>query len=266
MPTKYQYTGQYSYASDFGLMFYNARWYDSYLNHFTQPDSIVPDPSNPQSLNRYSYALNNPVRYTDPSGHCVLLEEDADGLCVHISNNSGNSTVQVVHGGSVFPNEVEVAVANYMLTGNSNWLNAIPDDTSALALQYSVVTVAANLGYETGYGGMDPTIILMALAVDPNGLNNDDDGYAFTSNRGLNDNISQTLKRIDGGGPFRFREDGEIFKNREGLLPSKPVGYYQAYTVITPGASNRGTVRIVTGQNGEAYLTLDHYETFTRIR
>ena len=31
-PTKYQYTGQYSYESDFGLQFYNARWYDSYLN------------------------------------------------------------------------------------------------------------------------------------------------------------------------------------------------------------------------------------------
>jgi hypothetical protein len=28
MPTKYSYTGQYSYTADFGLMFYNARWYD----------------------------------------------------------------------------------------------------------------------------------------------------------------------------------------------------------------------------------------------
>jgi RHS repeat-associated protein len=53
----------------FGLMFYNARWYDPYLNHFTQPDSIVPDPYNPQDWNRYSYARNNPIRYTDPSGH-----------------------------------------------------------------------------------------------------------------------------------------------------------------------------------------------------
>jgi len=32
-PTDYTYTGQYSYTDDFGLMFYNARWYDPYLNH-----------------------------------------------------------------------------------------------------------------------------------------------------------------------------------------------------------------------------------------
>jgi hypothetical protein len=50
-------------------MYYNARWYDPYLNHFTQPDSIVPDQSNSQSYDRYAYAFNNPVRYTDPTGH-----------------------------------------------------------------------------------------------------------------------------------------------------------------------------------------------------
>ena len=33
------------------------------------PDTIVPDPKNPQSLNRYSYVLNNPLNYTDPTGH-----------------------------------------------------------------------------------------------------------------------------------------------------------------------------------------------------
>ena len=41
----------------------------SYLNHFSQPDSIVPDPGNSQDWDRYSYARNNPVRYNDPTGH-----------------------------------------------------------------------------------------------------------------------------------------------------------------------------------------------------
>jgi hypothetical protein len=42
---------------------------DAQLGRFVQPDPIVPDPGDPQSLNRYSYCANNPVRFTDPSGH-----------------------------------------------------------------------------------------------------------------------------------------------------------------------------------------------------
>lgn len=53
----------------------NARYYVPYLNRFISADTIVPDPTNPQSLNRYSYALNNPIRYSDPSGHCAVDEE-----------------------------------------------------------------------------------------------------------------------------------------------------------------------------------------------
>ena len=43
--------------------------YDPTLSRFIQPDTIVPEPGNPQALNRYSYVLNNPLRYNDPSGH-----------------------------------------------------------------------------------------------------------------------------------------------------------------------------------------------------
>jgi len=39
------------------------------IGRFPQADSIVPQPGNPQALNRYSYTLNNPLRYTDPTGH-----------------------------------------------------------------------------------------------------------------------------------------------------------------------------------------------------
>jgi hypothetical protein len=53
-------------------MFYNAKWYDLYITQFSQPDTIVPDQYNPQDWNRYSYARNNPLRYTDPTGHRIV--------------------------------------------------------------------------------------------------------------------------------------------------------------------------------------------------
>ncbi len=41
----------------------------SYINHFLQPDTLIPDPSNPQAWNRYAYVKNNPVNLNDPTGH-----------------------------------------------------------------------------------------------------------------------------------------------------------------------------------------------------
>jgi RHS repeat-associated protein len=67
-PTSYRFTGQREDAT-IGLYFYNARYYDASLGRFVQADSIVPSPGNPQSLNRYSYVLNSPLRFVDPSGY-----------------------------------------------------------------------------------------------------------------------------------------------------------------------------------------------------
>jgi len=66
-PTNYTYTGQYSNMGDFGLMFYNARWYDPSIGRFAQADSIIP--GGVQGLDRYAYTNNSPINYTDPSGH-----------------------------------------------------------------------------------------------------------------------------------------------------------------------------------------------------
>ncbi|QNP69373.1 ribonuclease [Streptomyces roseirectus] len=75
-----------------------------------------------------------------------------------------------------------------------------------------------------------------------------------------------TLRLIDQGGPFPYSQDGVVFQNREGVLPSQSRGYYHEYTVITPGSSTRGARRIVTGQQSqEDYYTSDHYATFDLI-
>ena len=40
---------------------------------FISSDTIVAHPANPQSFNRYSYCLNNPLKYIDPSGYNVEI-------------------------------------------------------------------------------------------------------------------------------------------------------------------------------------------------
>lgn len=63
-----RYTGQVL-DSETGLYYYNARYYDPGLGRFIQPDTLVPDPGDSQQFNRYTYTGNNPLKYTDPSGH-----------------------------------------------------------------------------------------------------------------------------------------------------------------------------------------------------
>jgi RHS repeat-associated protein len=51
-----------------GLYYYGGRYYDPEISRFISADPFIPQPGNPQSLNRYSYTLNNPQNYIDPSG------------------------------------------------------------------------------------------------------------------------------------------------------------------------------------------------------
>lgn len=67
-PLYNRYTDQY-WDVEVGLYYYGARYYDPALGRFIQADTLTPDVYRPQSLNRYTYVLNNPFRYIDPSGH-----------------------------------------------------------------------------------------------------------------------------------------------------------------------------------------------------
>lgn len=77
--------------------------------------------------------------------------------------------------------------------------------------------------------------------------------------------LQKTLDLIARGGPFPYRNDGGVFSNRERRLPEQERGYYREYTVVTPGAPNRGARRVIRGNGGETYYTRDHYRTFARI-
>ncbi len=55
-----------------GIIHMNGRIYDPIIGRFLQADPIIQDPFSTQSLNRYSYVMNNPLSYTDPSGYSRL--------------------------------------------------------------------------------------------------------------------------------------------------------------------------------------------------
>jgi guanyl-specific ribonuclease Sa len=93
-------------------------------------------------------------------------------------------------------------------------------------------------------------------------------GAVLACTKELPPEAHEVVEDVEAGGPYEYpRNDGVTFGNREGLLPDEDPGYYREFTVRTPGASNRGARRIVTGGPDERdpehwYYTDDHYESF----
>ena len=61
------YTG-HEHLTEFGLVNMNARLYDPATSRFLSPDPYVQTPEQGQNFNRYSYCMNNPLKYTDRNG------------------------------------------------------------------------------------------------------------------------------------------------------------------------------------------------------
>ena len=74
-PTDFGFNAQRE--ESFGMQDYIGRFYHAGIGRFASADVIVPDFSNPQNLNRYMYVLGNPLRFVDPTGHCV----EGEGNC-----------------------------------------------------------------------------------------------------------------------------------------------------------------------------------------
>ncbi|MCF7831090.1 hypothetical protein K9M41_03815, partial [Candidatus Gracilibacteria bacterium] len=67
MDNDYEFTGK-ERDDETGLLYYEARYYDSSIGRFISRDPWEGDIQDPQSLNKYSYVQNNPLKYIDPNG------------------------------------------------------------------------------------------------------------------------------------------------------------------------------------------------------
>ena len=66
------YTG-HEHLDQFALINMNGRLYDPVLGRMLSPDNYVQNATGTQGFNRYSYALNNPLVYTDPDGEFIWM-------------------------------------------------------------------------------------------------------------------------------------------------------------------------------------------------
>lgn len=90
--TPTQFIG-YMHDTESGLDFANARYFIGQFGRFVSPDPLGGAVGNPQSLNRYAYALNSPLNFVDPSGmdNCVIIEGggSSSGPCLGSGGGGG---------------------------------------------------------------------------------------------------------------------------------------------------------------------------------
>ncbi|MHB8746299.1 MAG: glycoside hydrolase family protein [Gammaproteobacteria bacterium] len=110
--THHGFTG-HEHLDDVGLINMNGRIYDPTLARFLSADPTVQSPGNPQTLNRYTYAGNNPLSYTDPSGYS-LWTDIRDGAESVVAFVAGTAAC----GGNIYCGAAAAgAVAGYKATG-----------------------------------------------------------------------------------------------------------------------------------------------------
>jgi RHS repeat-associated protein len=138
------YTG-HEHMTGFGLINMNGRLYDPYLQRFLSPDIYVQDPENGQSYNRYSYCMNNPLSYTDPSGYSWL-------------SNFGNWVSKTANQFGNWLNENHISVQGGYSTSSGNFWGGTPFIGAAanggnfLNVGYSISN--GNVGIGNSNGGL----------------------------------------------------------------------------------------------------------------
>ena len=236
-----------------GLDYFGARYYASSMGRWMSPDydddndEIEPvpyaNPENPQTLNLYSYVVNNPLSKTDATGH---THQECGAQTTTTDAKTGATTV------------------NANCHDVPDWYNFI--DRFMNFRQKFKDNVNAN--YEAHKLPQQPNNKGQALQ----DLNNIMMGAVPLVGVGLVPKAQATLDSIDKTGQAPpGQQGGRQFMNNEGNLPStdangNPIKYQEWDVNPKQPGVNRGGERLVTGSDGSAYTTADHYQTFTKIR
>jgi RHS repeat-associated protein len=103
------YSG-HEHLDDFGLINMNARLYDPLVGRMLSPDKYVQAPEYSQNMNRYSYAFNNPLKYTDPTGNTIrgAIPGATVGGGVNIENCTYGMDIGMIDWAEIAENEAKL--------------------------------------------------------------------------------------------------------------------------------------------------------------
>lgn len=137
--------GGHEMLNEFGIINMGGRLYDPLLGRFLSPDNYVQEPFNTQNLNRYSYCLNNPVKYTDPDGEWFGLLPAFFGVGNMLAHKHAEGHWRLDHNLKYL---AQGTLAGLAVNGISNWGHHIPFVGKIIS---NVAT--AGMGFSTLLGG-----------------------------------------------------------------------------------------------------------------
>jgi RHS repeat-associated protein len=127
------YTG-HEMLNEFGIINMNGRLYDPVIGRFFSPDNYVQMPDNSQNFNRYSYCLNNPLKYTDPSGEIAWFVPVIAGAII----------------GAYAGASIQSGTAAFWKWNSNAWKGAIAGGIVGATIGYGVSAALSSSGVVTG--------------------------------------------------------------------------------------------------------------------
>jgi RHS repeat-associated protein len=250
LPTDYGFTGQKRDATA-NLMFYGARYYDPALARFIQPDTIVPNPIDPQSLNRYSYVRNNPVNRIDPSGHddCEQQSEDCDtyfhaqGLCWNAKHEEYSKSCPATVDSEEHLDQLRDEHPELLANPHLQLLFGIDNQEKRL----SILNTVGN--YIIDHGGTDLDLLVTLSALDAQMVRNnplffvDDLTLIFLGWHardamicGINNNVCRPTSQFSLAQQINARQhrgSGFDIKYQDPLAPSNQPGHFWEFVAVS---------------------------------
>ncbi|MDR5002788.1 RHS repeat-associated core domain-containing protein, partial [Brevibacillus parabrevis] len=269
MPNPFTYGGE-MYDKESGFYYLRARYYDPKMGRFISEDTYKGQVENPLSLNRYTYVSNNPIKYIDPSGHAQCqgahnCGRDGESRLHYLYQSTKNMTLDQAL--TIVTSNKQFSEGTVMVALGTVFMSAIGPDGGAAWLKN-----AKNINQIAKYREIlktwqDATPLIESLR-DTGKLPSNyitkaqAEAYGWKAGKA----VGSWVKDIPNA-----QIGGDIFDNVDGgkfILPMvNGRVWYEADVglVNTMGRNNQPGTRLLYSNDGEMWITTDHYDNFYYI-